>query len=70
MQEIYVKIQITEEYLRDLRKKLEASEEDYRLGVKGSASLPYAIATQISPFLDAACASAKAAALSGGVKLR
>ena len=68
MQEIYVKIQITEEYLRNLRKKLEASEEDYRLGVKGAARLPYAIATQISPFVNAACASARAAALSAGVK--
>ena len=70
MQEIYVKIQMAEEYLRDLRTKLEASEEDYRNGVKAAASLPYALATQVSPFLDAACTSARAAALSAGVKLR
>ena len=70
MQEIYVKIQIAEEYLQDLRKKLEASEEDYRLGVKGSASLPYVLATQTTHFVDSTLASARAAALSAGVKLR
>jgi hypothetical protein len=70
MQEIYVKIQIAEEYLRDLRMKLEASEEDYRNGVKGAASLPYALATATLPFVNSTCASARAAALSAGVKMR
>ena len=70
MQEIYVKIQMAEEYLRDLRNKLEASEEDYRLGIRGAAVLPYVLATQTMPFVDATFASAKAAALSAGVKLR
>ena len=70
MQEIYIKIQMTEEYLRDLRKKLEVAEEDYRLGVKGSASLPYVLATATLPFVNSTCASARAAALSAGVKMR
>ena len=69
MQDIYVKIQKTEEYLRDLRTKLEASEEDYRLGVKAT-NPPYALATQISPFVNATWASARAAAISGGVTPR
>jgi hypothetical protein len=70
MQEIYIKIQMAEEYLHDLRKQLEASEENYRLGVKGAASLPYVLATATLPFVNSTCASAKAAALSAGVKLR
>jgi len=70
MQEIYIKIQMAEEYLHDLRKKLEVAEEDYRLGVKGAASLPYALAERTLPFVVSACASAKAANLSAGAKVR
>jgi len=70
MQEIYVKIQMTEEYLRDLRKKLEVAEEDYRNGVKAAAKVPYVLATATLPFINSACASARAAALSCGVQPR
>jgi hypothetical protein len=70
MQEIYIKIQMAEEYLHDLRKKLEVAEEDYRRGVKGAASLPYVLATATLPFVNSTCASARAAALSAGVKMR
>jgi len=64
MEEIYSKIQMAEEYLHRLRIKLQASETDYKNNGRTSN-----IVTTTLPFLVSACASAKAAALSGGVKL-
>ena len=66
MEEIYAKIQMTEDYLRDLRTKLQASEEDRRIRGK---TIPYALATVTAPFVNATCASARAAVLSCGVRV-
>jgi hypothetical protein len=66
MEEIYAKIQMTEEYLRDLRSKLQASEEEHRVSGK---AIPYALSTVTVPFVNATCASARAAVLSCGVRV-
>jgi hypothetical protein len=66
MEDIYSKIKMAEEYLSDLRKKLEADEKDYQNGVKTAANLPYTLAARISPFVNATWASAKAAAITSG----
>jgi hypothetical protein len=69
MEEIYLKIRMTEEYLRDLRLSLESAEKEYE--AHGPAvGRPSVLASRTKPFLDSAYASAKAAALSGGVKMR
>jgi hypothetical protein len=67
MEEIYAKIQMTEEYLRDLRSKLEASEQNYGVGNRAVGN---ALGAATLPFVNAACASARAAAVSVGVPLR
>jgi hypothetical protein len=66
MEEIYAKIQMTEEYLRDLRTKLQASEEEHKALGK---DIPYALSTVTVPFVNATCASARAAVLSCGVRM-
>jgi len=66
MQEIYVKIQMAEEYLRDLRITLQATEKLY----ESSGKMASTLAAITMPFVNSACASARAAAISGGVKPR
>jgi len=72
MEEIYLKIQMTEEYLCDLRLALETAEKTYvAYGVvAGRPWRPSDVVALTSPFLDSALASAKAAAISGGASPR
>lgn len=69
MEDIYLKIKMAEEHLNNLRITLEAAEEDYRTYGK-AVSIPYALAARTLPFVVSACASAKAATLSAGAKVR
>ena len=65
MQEIYVKIQMAEEYLRNLRITLEATEKAY----EGSGKMTCTLVATTLPFVESARASAKAAAISGGCRV-
>ena len=69
MEDIYLKIQMTEQYLNDLRLSLESAEKEAAT-CQSAARIPDMLAALARPFLDSAFASARAAALSGGAKLR
>jgi hypothetical protein len=58
VKDIYSKIKVAEEHLRNLRIKLEGVE-----AAGGKSNM----AAVVGPFVDSACASAKAAALAGGL---
>ena len=71
MKDIYTKIQMTEQYLCDLRLSLERAEKEAATyGPAAGIPIPDVLAALAQPFLESAFASAKAAALSGGAKLR
>jgi len=64
MQDIYAKIQMAEEYLRNLRITLQATEKVY----ESSGKMTSTLAAVTMPFVNSACASARAAAMSAGVR--
>ena len=66
MESVYSKIQMAEEYLRNLRITLQATEKAY----EGSGKMTSTLVATTMPFVESVCASAKAAAMSGGCKLR
>ena len=68
MEKIYAKILAAEEHLHHIRLILEASEQDYK--INGTARvLPSTLAAVTMPFINSACASAKAAELSCASRL-
>jgi hypothetical protein len=69
MEAIYLKIQMAEEHLRNLRTTLENAEIAYKANGP-SSSRPIALAAVTLPFVESACASAKAALLSSGTHPR
>ena len=69
MEEIYSKIQLTQDYLHSLRIKLQEAEVEYETRAKKTV-IPSTLAAVTLPFVEASCASARAAAISGGVRLR
>jgi hypothetical protein len=60
---------MAEEYLRNLRITLQTAEEEYRSHGK-AAGIPYDLAARTLPFVVSVCASAKAATLASGNRMR
>jgi len=58
IKDIYLKIKMAEEHLNNLRIKLQGAE-----ATGGKSNM----VTVVAPFVDSACASAKAAALASGI---
>ena len=69
MDAIYAKIQVAEDHLRNLRARLQSAEIAYKTNGP-SSPLPKSIAIASMPFVESACASAKAALLTSGNRPR
>jgi hypothetical protein len=68
MEKIYSKIKLAEEHLQNLRTNLEAAEKSYKIHGKHTDYHSHLSAVTL-PFLESACASAKAAVLSSALKV-
>ena len=69
MEEIYLKIKLAEEHLRNLRTALQESEKAYQIHGK-SVRAPVTLIALTLPFVESVCASAKAASLAGSSRMR